>query len=186
MTSARREQIIASLHDKEYRDAFVEEQIDTGLPFQIRAMRQQRGWTQADLGQRTGMAQETVSLLESPSYGRFTLRTLKRLASAFDVALMVRFVPFSRVADLAANLSPEDLAVPDFEHDPGFERPALIPVMQTADWMPPQQRGASGGRRFITIDTVFEFFSPTEASTGSANLTSSRETPDYPIVAAAR
>src|SRR5215208_4448170 len=96
MTSPRERQIAASLGDKEYRDAFVEEQIDTGLPFQIRTMRQRRGWTQGDLGQRAGMAQETISLLESPTYGRFTLRTLKRLASAFDVAVMVRFVPFSQ------------------------------------------------------------------------------------------
>src|SRR5438876_279312 len=120
MTSARRRQISASLRDKEYRDAFVEEHIDTGLPFQIRAMRQDRGWTQGELGQRTGMAQESISQLESSSYGRFTLRTLKRLASAFDVALMVKFVPFSRLVDWQAELSPEDLAVPSFDADTGL------------------------------------------------------------------
>jgi transcriptional regulator with XRE-family HTH domain len=119
-TSARREQIAASLQDKEYRDLFVAEEIDAGLPFQIRAMRQARGWSQQELADRLEMTQEGVSRLESLNYGRFTLSTLKRLASAFDVALTVRFVPFSELVDWAADLSPAALAVPDFDHDPGL------------------------------------------------------------------
>jgi transcriptional regulator with XRE-family HTH domain len=90
-------------------------------------MRHDRDWTQNELGQRTGMAQETISQLESPSYGRFTLRTLKRLASAFDVALMVKFVPFSRLAGWETELSPEDLAVPSFDNDPGFRDSVDVP-----------------------------------------------------------
>jgi transcriptional regulator with XRE-family HTH domain len=118
-TSGRREQIAASLQDKEYRDLFVAEEIATGLPFQLRAMRQARGWSQQELAERAGMTQEGISRLESLNYGRFTLTTLKRLASAFDVALVVRFEPFGRLVDWAANMSPEDLAVPAFTHDPG-------------------------------------------------------------------
>ena len=72
-------------------------------------MREARGWSQAELGRRVGMRQETICLLENPSYGRFTLRTLKRLASAFDVALIVRFAPFGELAAWTTNLSSEDL-----------------------------------------------------------------------------
>lgn len=115
--TTRREQIAASLRDKEYRDAFVADHIDTGLAFQIRATREARGWSQKDLGRRAGMAQERVSVLEDPDYGKLTVTTLKRLASAFDTALVVRFVPFSQLVDWATDLSPESLAVPDFEHD---------------------------------------------------------------------
>src|SRR5688572_4778149 len=97
MKSSKRQQIIAGLADKEYRDAFVEEQINVGLSFQIRSTRQARGWTQGDLGQRTGMKQETISVLESADYGSYSLRTLKRLASAFDVGLEVRLVPYSKL-----------------------------------------------------------------------------------------
>lgn len=123
--SARREQIVSSLHDKEYRDLFFTEEIDTGVPFQVRAMRQARGWSQKELAARLGMTQEGVSRLENPNYGKLTLTTLKRLASAFDVALSVRLVPFSQLVDWAANLSPEDLAVPDYEHDAGLS-PAYV------------------------------------------------------------
>lgn len=120
MASARWKQIAASLQDKEYRQAFVAAQISNGLPFQIRSTREDRGWTQCELAERVGMSQEAISRLESFSYGKFTLQTLKRLAAAFDVALVVRFVPFSEIVDWSAKLSPGDLAVPDFDHDPGF------------------------------------------------------------------
>lgn len=138
-TSVRREQIAATLRDKEERDLFVSEQIDTGLPFQIRAIRQARGWSQKELAERAGMAQEGISRLESLDYGKYTLRTLKRLASAFDVGLVVRFEPFSQLVDWEANLSPKDLAVPDYEHDPGL-RPADTTDVETTwivDPMPP-------------------------------------------------
>ena len=119
-TSTRREQIVASLQDKEYRDLFVSEEIDTGIPFQIRAMRKARGWSQRDLADRLGMTQEGVSRLESLEYGRFSLATLKRLASAFDVGLVVRFEPFSRLVDATVNLSPDDVEVPAFADDCGL------------------------------------------------------------------
>ena len=110
-------QIAKSLQDKEYRTVFVSEQVDTGLPFQIVATRKRRRWSQQDLADRTGMTQATVSRLESPSYSRFTLSTLKRLAAAFDVGLIVRFVPFSEMVDREANLSQHSLAVPSFDED---------------------------------------------------------------------
>jgi transcriptional regulator with XRE-family HTH domain len=118
MNIKTKERLIASLRDsKEYRDAFVSEHIDTGLPFQIKALRDQRKWSQEELGKRAGMKQETISRLEDPNYARFTLRTLKKLASGFDVALMVIFVPFSRLFDWESNLSPEALQAVSFEED---------------------------------------------------------------------
>lgn len=116
MISDRREQQMEALADKEYRDLYVAEHIRTGIAFQIRAMREDRGWTQSELGQRAqGMAQETISQLEDPDYGRLTLRTLRRLASALDVAVIVRFAPFSDLVDWIVNLTPQHLAPPSFD-----------------------------------------------------------------------
>lgn len=118
MISDRREQQMEALADKEYRDLYVAEHIRTGLAFQIRAMREDRGWTQSELGQRAqGMAQETISQLEDPDYGRLTLRTLRRLASGLDVALIVRFAPFSELVDWIVNLTPQRLAPPSFDEE---------------------------------------------------------------------
>lgn len=113
----RWKKLIELLKDKEYRDAFVSEHIDTGLPFQIKALREKEEWSQEELGAKAGMKQERISALEDPNYGKFTLTTLKRLASAFDVALMVVFVPFSKLVDWESNLSPEVLQAVSFEKD---------------------------------------------------------------------
>lgn len=61
------------------------------------------------------MAQGTISRLENPDYGKYTLTTLKRLAAAFDVALVVRFAPFGELLTWADELSPEALAVPAYD-----------------------------------------------------------------------
>ena len=115
--SESHKQLTNNLGNKAYRDAFVESHIRAGLSFQIRAMRDARGWTQKTLAERANTKQEAISRLENPDYGRFTLETLKRLASAFDVALVVRFAPFSELIDRVSSLRPSDLNVPDFVHD---------------------------------------------------------------------
>jgi transcriptional regulator with XRE-family HTH domain len=117
----RRQRIIENLKNKEYRDAFVTEHINTGVPFQIRALRDQREWTQKDLGNHVEMAQETISRIEDPNYGKLTLKTLKRLASAFDVALMVRFVPFSELVEWELHLTPDSLKALEFEKESYFK-----------------------------------------------------------------
>jgi transcriptional regulator with XRE-family HTH domain len=113
--------LIADMKNKEYRDAFVSEHIDTGIPFQIRALREQRGLTQKELAERAGMKQERISAIENPNYkNAFTLSTLKRLASAFDIALIVRFAPISQLVDWELKLSPESLQAVSFNEDPYF------------------------------------------------------------------
>jgi hypothetical protein len=69
-------------------------------------------------------SQNGISRLESPNYGKATTTTLKKLAAVYDVGLVVRFVPFSKMADwVSANpyvergLSPESVNVKDFEEE---------------------------------------------------------------------
>lgn len=102
---------------KDRRDLFVAGQIKTGIPFQIRALRDKKEWTQAQLGEALRMTQTNVSRLESPGYGRLNITTLQRIASTFDVALIVRFVPFSELVRWTDNLSPEVIAPPSFDEE---------------------------------------------------------------------
>lgn len=74
------------------RHAFVEAEVVTGLAHQIRAMRLQRGWTQADLAKVANTTQAAISRLEDPSYGRPSLTTLIELAKVFDTGMQVRYV----------------------------------------------------------------------------------------------
>lgn len=116
MTATKYEQIWHSLEDEEYRREFNTD-VDTGLAFQIKLLREKNGWTQEELAQRAGSKQETISQWENPNYGRYTLKTLKSLASAFDVGLMVRFVPFSELVLWNATLTPQRLAPPSFNEE---------------------------------------------------------------------
>ncbi len=103
--------------EKAYRDATVREHTRIGIPYQIRALRQQRGWSQEELGDRSGKPQNVISRLEDPEYGKLSLKTLLEMASAFDVALLVKFVPFSRFRTEFDDLSPANLGALSFADD---------------------------------------------------------------------
>jgi transcriptional regulator with XRE-family HTH domain len=113
----RRQQIADNLKDKKHRDAFVGSLIRVRLPTQIREMRLERSWNQSELGRRAGMKQSRICALEQIGYEEFSLSTLKRLASAFDVGLKVCFVPFSELVDDAAYPELHDLDVLSFDKD---------------------------------------------------------------------
>src|ERR1035437_8107070 len=90
-----RQNLEAKFTDKAYRDAFVAEQIFSRLPLKIRCLREAQQLTQKELGDLAGIAQTWVSKLEDPNYGKLTISTLLKVASALDVGLQVDFVPYS-------------------------------------------------------------------------------------------
>jgi transcriptional regulator with XRE-family HTH domain len=116
-----KEKLLSNLKDKEYRTAFISSHINNGIPFQIRTMRNNRNLTQEELAVLTNMKQAAICRLENPNYGNFTLKTLKEVASAFDVALIVKFVPFSELVKWDLNLSSESLDVISYKDDPFFK-----------------------------------------------------------------
>jgi transcriptional regulator with XRE-family HTH domain len=110
----------AEMRNREYRHGLVNAQIEIDLPLQIRALRKQLIGTQPELATLTGMKQPRISAMEKPGKAHFTLETLRRLAEAFDVALIVRFAPFSELARWSEEFDPEAFFVPDFDNDIGF------------------------------------------------------------------
>ena len=112
-----REQLIALLRDKDFRDHFTVDQIFEFLALQVRQLREKREWTQAELGAKAGMQQVQVSRLENPDYAGSKISTLGRLANAFDVALIVRFAPFGELADWLSRLSAEDFGPASFAEE---------------------------------------------------------------------
>jgi transcriptional regulator with XRE-family HTH domain len=119
---------------KRYRDVFGTSITGTTAA-QIYAMREQRGWSQEELAQKVGMGQARISLLESPNYENLSLKTLKRLANVFDVALVVRFAPFSQLLDMIDGETPETLAVPSFLNEFGTgEVPIVEPSAKVSDF----------------------------------------------------
>ena len=105
------------LSDKEYRDSYTEAQLSIEVPFQIRALRKARGWTQAQLAERCGISQAQISHIEQPGRDPLSLRTLYRLSAVFDVGLLVQFVPFSELVYREAAFDPKTFYVPSFKED---------------------------------------------------------------------
>ena len=105
------------LRNKEYRAAYTEAQLSIEVPFQIRALRKACGWTQAQLAERCGIPQARISHIEQPGRDPLSLRTLYRLSSAFDVGLLVQFVPFSELVHREAAFDPKTFYVPSFKDD---------------------------------------------------------------------
>lgn len=56
---------------------------------QIRRARTRRQWTQTELGRRAGMTQEAICGIENPAYERQSVSTLKRVAAALDLNLII-------------------------------------------------------------------------------------------------
>jgi transcriptional regulator with XRE-family HTH domain len=70
---------------------------DKLLPFpplgqQIRALREQRGWTLAELARRAGTSGPALHRYEN-GWDRFGLATLRRIGAALDARLEIRLVP---------------------------------------------------------------------------------------------
>jgi transcriptional regulator with XRE-family HTH domain len=80
--------------DKDYAHAYVDEFLNIYIATQIKVLREQRGWTQKQLAERVGMKQERISLLENANYEAWSIKTLKKLAGAFDLVLSVSFEEF--------------------------------------------------------------------------------------------
>lgn len=125
--------LVENLKDKQYRDLFVAEQIFSGLPLKIRKIREAKFPSQKDFARKLGKHQSWVSQLENPNYGKLTLATLLEIASAFDVALEVDFVPFSRIIERVDNLSPEWFSVVSFNEDDFEEKSTSVDVSASTD-----------------------------------------------------
>ena len=121
------EQMWENLSDPDFRKQFIDEHVDVGIAFQIRSLRNRQQLKQSDLGKLMNVKQPLVSSWENPDYGRYSLKTLKDLANAFDVGLLVRFVPFSKLIDWTVDLTSDVIAPPNFSEEQ-HHIPALISV----------------------------------------------------------
>lgn len=107
---------IEQLKDKEYRDAYMADHVRAGIAYQIQALREQAGLTQAQLAARLNTRQSVISRLENTEYGKVSVQTLLDVASALDIALNVRFCDYRQFLDSISDVSPAALRVSSFEN----------------------------------------------------------------------
>lgn len=101
--------LATEFHDKEYAHAYVNQFYDMAIAAQIKAIRELRGLSQEELASAAHMRQERISVLENVDYDAWTLKTLRKLGDAFDVAVKVSFVGFSDAIVDVVNLRLEKL-----------------------------------------------------------------------------
>lgn len=114
-----------ALKDKEYRHTYADEFLNSYIAAQITALRKQRKWKQGDLAKRMGVSQPQVSVWEDASHGSWTITTMKKLAVAFDLRLVVKLESFSSMFD-EMTLSKETLERPSFSDDPALAETNVI------------------------------------------------------------
>jgi transcriptional regulator with XRE-family HTH domain len=112
------------LKDPEARRDYADEFLNSYIALQIKTLRQQRGWSQAELAHRAGMKQSRISAMEQADYSGWSLRTLQRLAAAFDLAFVAGFESFGRMLDSMTSISRSALERPSFDEDPAFREKA--------------------------------------------------------------
>lgn len=97
--------------DKEYAHSYMESHSVSRLAAQINALRKKCGWSQQQLAEHAGLAQERVSKIESADFDSLTIKTLRKFSRAFDVNLRIAFEPFSEGIMDVVNLTRDRLAV---------------------------------------------------------------------------
>ena len=108
------------LQDEETRYVYAEDFLNTYVATQIKVLREEKGWTQAQLADKAGMKQERISVLEDVNYQAWTASVLKRLARALDVRLSIRFESFGSYLKEFASFNRDALKRPSFNDDPAF------------------------------------------------------------------
>jgi len=124
--------------DKEYADAYTEEFFNLYIATQIKVLREQRNLTQAQLADRSGMKQERISVLENANYESWSIKTLRKVARAFDVTLRVTFETFSHTIAEAEKLGRGSLERMPREDD---LREPISPVVSEASVVEMQSSG---------------------------------------------
>ena len=152
------------------RTRFVESHTDKTLAFQIRALR--GDMSQEKAMEKLGMNQNAISRLENPYYGKATLTTLKRIAAAYDVGLLVEFVPFSKLIDhvsgtphLDPGLGPSTMNVPSFEEElPELESTETQSSAESIQWLTEVYWGVAAGLSNATLQERGEAAGEAEAA----------------------
>ncbi len=121
-----RERLLEEFRDPEARREYADEFLDASIALQIKTLRQQRELTQAQLAELAGMKQSRISTMEKVDYSSLSVRTLRRLAEAFDLPLVIRFESWGNLLRGATRLGRQDLERPDFADDPEFREESNV------------------------------------------------------------
>jgi transcriptional regulator with XRE-family HTH domain len=124
-----------NFRDREYAEEYAKSFLNAYVATQIKVIREQRRLTQAELGDHIGTTQAGVSRYEDVNYSSWSLRTLMKIARAFDVRLSVSFEPYGTLPDEVVRFDRAALERESREEDsrlgPSAEEQEIIDEMLT-------------------------------------------------------
>lgn len=103
--------------DKDERQAYMEATVEQDIAWQIASNRRARNLNQKDLAVAVKTRQSAIARLEDPTYGRHSIAMLVKVAHAFDCALRVSLISYSKLAEDVVDTSDEALYVAPFEQE---------------------------------------------------------------------
>ena|ERR1700691_2356934 len=106
------------------RASYIKSKLGVLVPSQIRSLRLQSDMPrQSDLASAAGLHQSRISMFETPGAANMTIETLSRMAAAFKVGLVVKFVPFSEMLRWENEFSQDKFHVTPIDRDVEFQNP---------------------------------------------------------------
>jgi DNA-binding XRE family transcriptional regulator len=163
------------LKTKKFRDGFVSARIMQTLALQARAMREERDLSQTQLAKDLDTSQNAIYRLENPGYGK-SISTLMKVASFFDVGLVVRFERFSGIVDWVSDMDSESILVPPADKDARLKQAASgaaelhIEGTRSAAAIPFRPLTERGMERAVLVTDEHPLYSPSRQSTVAAFL----------------
>lgn len=117
------------LRQPDFSEGYAESFQDAYIATQIKVLREQNEWTQAQLAEQLNTQQTVISRIENANYSAWNISTLRRLARAFRVRLKVSFESYGSLIHDMESFSRESLRRPPREKDPELAT-AMLAVTQ--------------------------------------------------------
>jgi transcriptional regulator with XRE-family HTH domain len=117
--------LVSKLRDSfDSRTAYIKAKLGILVPSQIRSLRLQSEMPrQSDLAKAAKLHQSRISMFETPGAANVTVETLAKVAAAFKVGLVVKFVPFHEMLKWENEYSQDTFRVTTIDNDIEFENP---------------------------------------------------------------
>lgn len=103
--------------DVEYRRAYMEASVHQDLAWQIKMNRELRHLKQDELAAQIDSGQSAVSRIENPEYEGRSIPMLLKIAHAFNCALRVKFIPYSKLVEETSDTSDQALYAAPFTEE---------------------------------------------------------------------
>ena len=91
--------------------------VEQDIAWQISINRKARDLTQKQLATKVGTTQTSITRWEDPCYGKHSIGALIKIAHAFDCALLVRLIPYSKLAEISQDTSPAGFMATPYENE---------------------------------------------------------------------